>query len=393
MPRTAIISVDGHVKGSRSDYREYVDPDLRDDYDAYVKGLEDAGMPDGGNVRPEYGLDAQWDSAARCDALEAKGVVAEVVFPNGIPFQPNPLDDHAQIASSAHARGGRMAYNRWLVDFCAEVPGRRAGQALISFGNVEQGVREVEWAKEHGLGGIMLPVPSPRMFFDPELDPIWAACRDLDMTVSQHGGIGDSYKPAGYAALMTIAVESAFFSNRSLWQMIVGGVFERFPELRVAFVETQLIFMAPVVRLLDEELAKDPTWMEFAKTLGRNKPFTKKVGEYFHSNCFVGVSPFTPRQLPLDELLGKDAEQRRLPGFHVGADNAMFGVDYPHFESIFRTTMDEVTRLVAHPSVTAEDAQKILFDNAVKVFRFDRDVLAPHVERVGFDLDELASVA
>ena len=166
MPRTAIISVDGHVKASRKGYRDYVDPDLRDDYDDYVKRLEDAGMPDGGNVRPEYGLEAQWDSAARCDALEAKGVVAEVVFPNGIPFQPNPLDDHAH-RSPELARAGRQAYNRWLADFCAEVPGRRAGQALISFADVEQGVREIESAKEHGLGGIMLPVPSPRMFFDP----------------------------------------------------------------------------------------------------------------------------------------------------------------------------------------------------------------------------------
>ena len=55
MPRTAIISVDGHVKASRKGYRDYVDPDLRDDYDDYVKGLKDYGMPDGGNVRPEYG--------------------------------------------------------------------------------------------------------------------------------------------------------------------------------------------------------------------------------------------------------------------------------------------------------------------------------------------------
>ena len=69
----------------------------------------------------------------------------------------------------------------------------------------------------------------------------------------------------------------------------------------------------------------------------------------------------------------------------------MFGVDYPHFESIYRTTMEEVAGLVAHPSVTADDARKILFDNTLDVFRFDRDVLAPHVERVGFDLEALAT--
>ena len=39
---------------------------------------------------------------------------------------------------------------------------------------------------------------------------------------------------------MTLAVENAFYSNRSLWQLIVGGVFDRFPDLRVTFIETQL---------------------------------------------------------------------------------------------------------------------------------------------------------
>jgi hypothetical protein len=78
-----------------------------------------------------------------------------------------------------------------------------------------------------------------------------------------------------------------------------------------------------------------------------------------------------------------------LPGFHVGASNAMFGVDYPHFESIYRTTTDEVAGLVRHPSVSDDDAQRILFDNAVDVFGFERDALARDVDRVGFDLDEI----
>jgi hypothetical protein len=40
-----------------------------------------------------------------------------------------------------------MAYNRWLADFCALAPGRRAGQALISFDDVEQAVRDIHWAR------------------------------------------------------------------------------------------------------------------------------------------------------------------------------------------------------------------------------------------------------
>jgi predicted TIM-barrel fold metal-dependent hydrolase len=387
--RTAIISVDGHVKAPLRGYREYLDPGVRERFDDYAQSLEDSGAAEVSNIGFDYDRATQWDSDARWSALEAKGVVAEVLFPNGVPFQVNQFDDHPRAEERELAQAGRSAYNRWLADFCSESPGRRSGQAFVSFDDVDQGVRDVSWAKEHGLGGIMLPIPSPRMFFDPALDPIWAACRDFDMTVTQHGGIGDVYVPAGFAAIMTIAIESGFYSNRSLWQLIVGGVFDRFPDLRVAFIETQLMFLVPAIRKLDEEFTQGTELLDFAKLLGRERAFERSAAEYFASNCFVGVSPFSPRQIPLDELVGKDADQQPLPGFHVGAGNAMFGVDYPHFESIYRTTTDEVAGLVGHPSVSAEDAQSILFDNALRVFGFDRDVLEPDVERVGFDVDEM----
>ena len=78
-----------------------------------------------------------------------------------------------------------------------------------------------------------------------------------------------------------------------------------------------------------------------------------------------------------------------LPGFHIGADAAMFGVDYPHFESFVPHTLDKVTVLAGHPNVTEEDSAKILYENAAKLYGFDVGRLQPHVERVGFELESL----
>ena len=50
-------------------------------------------------------------------------------------------------------RESRLAYNRWLADFFADAPGRRSGQAVVAFDDVEQAVADIHWAKEHGLGG------------------------------------------------------------------------------------------------------------------------------------------------------------------------------------------------------------------------------------------------
>lgn len=87
MERVAIISVDGHVKASRSGYRDYFEERYLETFDDWVRSEEEAGLPDAGNLNPEIGIEAQWDSGARLAALEGQGVVAEILFPNGLPFQ------------------------------------------------------------------------------------------------------------------------------------------------------------------------------------------------------------------------------------------------------------------------------------------------------------------
>jgi predicted TIM-barrel fold metal-dependent hydrolase len=392
MAKTAIISVDGHVKASRVGFRDYIQARYLEAYDQWVRAAEEQGQPDAGNLNPEYGADAQWDSQRRLEALEGQGVVAEVLFPNGQPFQINRFEDAARADDEELAGEGRRAYNRWLADFCAEAPGRRSGQAVVSFDDIDQAVKDVYRAKETGLGGIMMPGLNPggRDFFDPVLDPVWAAVQEVGLPLSQHGGAGlPGYSSTGFATILTVSIENGFYSVRSLWQMIAGGVFDRFPSLRVAFIETQLMFLVPAIAHLDMTLGWSDDWMAFARFMNRDRTVKRMASEYIGENCFVGVSPFDPRQLPIDQLVGKDEDKSSLPGFHIGADAAMFGVDYPHFESFFPHTLDKVTVLAGHPSVTEEDSARILYGNAARLYGFDVDALQPHVERIGFELTSL----
>jgi predicted TIM-barrel fold metal-dependent hydrolase len=265
-------------------------------------------------------------------------------------------------------------------------PGRRAGQAVVSFDDVGQAVADVHWAKEHGLGGMMMPalLPGDTFFFDPVLDPIWAACQEVDLPVSQHGGTGaPAFNPPGFAAIMTLAYEHSFFSGRSLWQMILGGVFERFPNLRMAFVETEGDWIGPAIRKLDRRLGWGDDWTGWAAILQRQRSFTRRARDYWADNCYSGISPFSDDQVPLEELARPSAEYEV---FAIGSDNTMFGVDYPHFESIFPDTKTSVDALVAHPSITSEVAHKIMCGTAARVYGFDLDRLQPDAERVGFDI-------
>jgi predicted TIM-barrel fold metal-dependent hydrolase len=396
MARTGIISVDGHVKAPRRRYREYLEQRHREAYDELVKGAEEAEEADAGNLHPDLPPEVQWDSDLRIERLERIGVVGEVLFPNGLPFQVNPLDDHARFDSPELAEAGRQAYNRWLADFCAQAPARRAGQMVTSFLDVDQAVRDIHWAKEHGLGGIMIPefTPESRAFVDPELDPIWAACVETDLPLSAHGGASiPGYGPDGFAAMVALLAESAFYSNRTMWMFISGGVFDRFPELRVAYVETQAYLILAALQHLDSMVNPAGDWMGFAKTMNREGTTEQFASEYLGRNVFVGVSPFSPVQVAIDDLVGKDANGRPLPSVSIGPDAAMFGVDYPQFESIFERVMGEVANLVGTPGVDDDDVRKILVGTAARVYGFDLDAMQSDIDRVGFDLGDVRANA
>jgi len=393
MGRTAIISVDGHVRGSRPVYRNYVEAKHLEAYDDWVRAMEASGRPDAGNCQAELAVEGQWDTAVRFKDLETQGVVAEVLFPNGVPFQTNQFEDAGHAPDPVLTHAGNMAYNRWLSDFCSTAPGRLSGQSLVHFDDVEQAVSDIHWAKEHGLGGIMMPglYPGGTFFFDPALDPIWAAIAETGLPISQHGGTGaPTYTPPGMAAILTLAFEHAFFSGRSLWQMIVGGVFDRFPSLKMAFVETEVHWIGPALKHFDRRMQMGDDWTAFASYLQRERQFSRLPSEYWATNCYAGISPFHPNQLPVEKFGSNYTPDEGE--FAIRSGNSMFGVDYPHFESIFPSTMDQVQALAHEPSMTEGDVSKVLFGNAAEVYGFDMSGLQPHVDRVGFDLGEVLAL-
>jgi predicted TIM-barrel fold metal-dependent hydrolase len=375
MTRVAVISVDGHMKPSWAAYRDYLDPAWRERYDAWAPPF--ASTPD--FCHAELGPAAQWEPQRRVADLEAQGVVAEVVFPNG----PTPFAGVDGGGRDPEAiRAGYRAHNRWLAAACAEVPGRIFPQALIDFGDVAAAVKEIHAARDQGFVGVVMPpllpgTPGSRYFFDPALDPIWAACVETGLPLSQHGGAGaPRYQPDGLAAFLVLATEHSFFSGRSLWQLILGGVFDRFPALKVAYVETETWWLKPVMQLLD---GRDRLGDDWAAAAGRPgaRPYGRLPSDYLRTNIYMGLSPFTKGA---GERLdaGEDGEL-------ITPTNAMIGVDYPHPETALYRLREAIQQLTAS-KVGADAARRVIFGNAAEVYGIDLAPLQPHVERVGFEL-------
>ena len=69
---------------------------------------------------------------------------------------------HRPRTTSSCGSAGLRAHNRWLADWCAEYPGRRAGIGQILLNDVDEAVRDVHWIADHGLrGGVLLPGVPP----------------------------------------------------------------------------------------------------------------------------------------------------------------------------------------------------------------------------------------
>jgi predicted TIM-barrel fold metal-dependent hydrolase len=261
------------------------------------------------------------------------------------------------------------------------------GQAQIDFNDVDLAVKEIHTAKNCGFVGILMPglTADSRFFFDPALDPIWAACTETGLPISVHGGIGSpNYLPAGPAAFLTLATEHSFFSGRSLWQLILGGVFDRFSDLKVAFVETESWWLRPVMTLLDRRDSAGDDWADDASQnhspLALKRPYSRLPSEYLKTNVFIGISPFAKSLVGAEAF--DDGKERQL----ITTDNAMAGADYPHPETALPWLRDTVQAFAALPGITPEAARKVICGNAAQLYGIDLARLQPHIDRVGFEL-------
>ncbi|MFD3495523.1 amidohydrolase family protein [Streptomyces sp. NPDC058690] len=381
--RYTVISADCHAGADLLDYKPYLEAKYHDDFDAWAAAY----------VNPYADLladtaDRNWNSARRLAELAADGIVAEVVFPNTIPpfFPSASLMAPAPSPQEYEQRwAGLRAHNRWLADFCADAPGRRAGVAQILLNDPAEAVREVRRAKEAGLtGGILLPGTPPGSGI-PELysqvyDPLWAVCEELDVPVNHHGGsasppLGD--EPAARAVFM---VETTWFSHRALWHLIFGGAFRRHPGLKLVLTEQGSGWIPGVVEMLDYyhgrlvAAASRASTAESKFGAGLAASMGASPGEVWRDNCFVGASFMRPHEVPLRD--------------RIGLDKIMWGSDYPHDEGTAPYSREGLR--IAYAGLPPDEIAAMVGGNAARVYGFDLPALDRIAATAGPTVDEIA---
>ncbi|MCX5737931.1 MAG: amidohydrolase, partial [Proteobacteria bacterium] len=171
MDRYLVISSDCHAGLPPEQYRDYVDPQYRELFDvalpiqlAATRAAAQRFLVADVNAEWRQGRDralsGAWDSDERNRVLDADGIAAEVIFPDGItemnmpPFGAGLSLPTEGIDPTLQWVGAR-AHNRWLAEFCQMAPERRHGVAIVpATWDVDEAVKEVRWARANGLGSI-----------------------------------------------------------------------------------------------------------------------------------------------------------------------------------------------------------------------------------------------
>lgn len=381
-----IISTDCHAGADLLAYKPYLESRWHEEFDAWAAEYADPWVEMEVEVEADMSVGVasgmsplNWNTGMRQAHLEPDGICAEVIFPNTAPpfFPTGVITASAPLTREEYDRrmAGLRAHNRWLAEFCRELPGRRAGVAQIFLDDVDAAVEEIRWVKEAGLtGGILLPGDSQIRLvplYYPRYDAIWRVCEELEMPVHKHSSIpGEPLTPEiGVAGKAIGLVETRFFTHRALAHLTFAGVFDRFPGLRLVFTETGVAwvpsYLAEMDGLFDAGLTEGSVAQHF---MGEAvEALERKPSEYWGTNCYVTAS-----YLSRDEALVRS---------EFGSDRMMWGTDYPHSEGTYPHS--RIALQAAFHDADPGEVYQILCGTPAEVFGFDLDYLDTVAAQIG----------
>ena len=286
------------------------------------------------------GSQSLMDVNARIRDLDKAKVDIQVIYPT-LFLVPLSEDDAFETALV-------QSYNSWIASRCGERPDRLKWVALLPLRQPEEAVREIERAKDSGAVALVtFGTVSEKMLHAPEFDPVWAAASESGLPVCVH--VGWSYPPlrqmcdehmSSLNLSFTLPLLFGFFSFTG------GGVLDRFPKLRVAFLEGGAGWMPWFLERMTHYYGVANF---FRKSFGLDVSTSRRPADY-RDRIYVTCEA--------DELLLPQVIQ------YLGEDNIMVSEDMPHLEEREGSTKE----LGERTDVPDRVKRKILFDNPARFY-------------------------
>jgi predicted TIM-barrel fold metal-dependent hydrolase len=297
----------------------------------FIRGDEESGTV----VESRELLDVQ----VRLKHMDQLGTDIQVIYPTVFLMEAT---EKPEVSSAL-----RRSYNRWLADRCGRSAGRLRWVCLPPLHNMDETVKELRFAKEHGACGVLKKGDreADKWITDPYFLPLYAEAEKLDLPICIHTGSGiPDFSPARDFSLAQFWRTKAAAVN-GIETVIVNNIPAQFPKLRFGCIEAG----ASWVNFVDYDLRR------------RMKSRTGRVSVLGGPPTIIKSNVYQENRIYITCQVDED-----LPYIlkYVGEDNLIVGSDYTHrdpsMELEFRTLLQQRADRGEIPQTAVE---KILYDN------------------------------
>jgi predicted TIM-barrel fold metal-dependent hydrolase len=291
------------------------------------------------------------DPVIRLREQDQDGIDAEILY---FPAAVGGLQMLSGVDVDAYKAGIRM-YTDFLAEYCSVAPDRLIGCMLLPNTGIDDAIAEIDHGRNRGLRAICLQNwPNGSGDPSPDDDRFWAATIDLEMRVAPHVSFG-ALNPRPHEIMVgperTVGGYNQFANSRtsmSIAQMIYAGVFDRFPNFKIYFAESECAWLAGWLEYIDEFYQR---WAPF-----HGIELSKMPSDYVRDHCmFCFIS-----------------DRMAVPLRHyIGTELITWGSDFPHSVGTFpdsKYVLDDFFE-----GVPESERRQMLVTNHCNFFGLDPD--------------------
>jgi predicted TIM-barrel fold metal-dependent hydrolase len=356
-----VISADSHISEVEACFSQ-IDPafedrrprQIYDDKRGAVLEISDLGIkvPMGiictaGRNPEDFAKPVSWeelhpaghDPAERLKIQDEEGIIAEVLYPSlGMVLCNHPDVNYKKACFDA--------YNRWLAEFCEKDAKRLIGIPMLSMRTPEEAVEELRVASDMGFRGVMLPGdPEVEDYDHPCYDEFWRACVDLSVPVSFHilttkDGILERVR----GSKLVHQIVTVRGVQNIIMMMLLGGVFDRHPELKVVLVESDAGWVPHFKFRMDHAYERHRFHLPTEK-------LEREPSSYFDSNIFVTFQD--------------DYSVKHVKG-GLNMSRVMWASDFPHSDGTYPKSRDVIATVTE--GMSNQEVEDLLFNNAASLY-------------------------
>ncbi len=334
--------------------------------------LEDRERATRGELKYTEVRPAAYNASARLEDMSADHIEQSVLYPTFmLGIQAYPDAEFAAVQC--------RAYNDWLSEHVQSSGGRLFGVAVIPQQDLELAAAEIRrTAKLPGMVAAMIrpnPTEDWKPFSHPVYDVLWKAASETGMALGLHpyvdaalpgaclglrinvlGGPSSPMHSSGASSdggkavpfdnvFFTQAISNPFDMMNSMAFLLAGGVCERFPELKLVFLEANGGWLVPWLERLDHHY----------KIFQWDVPMLKmEPSAYFRRQCWISFDP--------DESALAFTARSPL----CGADRIVWASDYPHPDAKYPGVTDELVEAIE--SLTEDEQRQIAGTNTEALY-------------------------